>query len=65
MRLPVFLVDLGVNDSILFNTNEELLQDLTLKFESAHVPVIGHHCKSIFHYQGVEILIEYCGHHRL
>lgn len=65
MRLPIFLIDQCVNDSILFNTNEELLQDLTLKLEPTHVSVIGHHCKGVFHYQGVEILIENCGNHRL
>lgn len=58
MRLAHFVVNGSQNNTLLFNTLNELLQDLALQFETTHVTIVSHDCKDVLDDQQIEVLIE-------
>lgn len=59
MRGPVFLVDRSLDDDASgFHGLQHLLEDQTLKFEAADVPIVGHNCEDVTDDEEVVVLIE-------
>lgn len=63
MRISILIIDVP-EDHVAFHDLEQLLKDLTLKFEATHMPVVSHHCESVPDYQQVEVLIKYASNLR-